>query len=217
MGIRRHHKFLQTAAILSAVASGGGVPSLDGTPQFAQNFFGTSAASGTLTTTAGSGVIHVAVNANGTVTIPVPTAPGLTFTQRSTTTNSGVRVSTFTAPYATNFSGVVTVTCSGTGSFLQASVIAVGNGGAFDANASVPNVVGSGDPTITTSNANDFLIYAAATTGSNPAGSTGFTAPFTAVFNNFMVQFQIVTSTGTFTPTLSSGGPAVGAILDAIT
>src|SRR5579863_4341310 len=96
-------------------------------------------------------------DANGTVSINTPTASGLTFTLRQTTINgSGVRISTFTAPYTTNFSGAITVTCSGTGSILQIAALAIGNAptsSPFDPNASVPNVASSGDPTVTTSNA----------------------------------------------------------------
>ena len=48
-------------------ASGVTTPVLDGTPQSGLNFFGTSQATGTLTTAVGSGQVFVAVYASGTV------------------------------------------------------------------------------------------------------------------------------------------------------
>jgi len=86
----------------------------------------------------------------------------------------------------------------------------------FDPNASVPNVTASGDPTITTSNANDFLVAVEVTTGSGPTAGSGFAEAIPFTFNNFMVQYQIVSAAGSYTATLGSGGPALGAILDAI-
>jgi hypothetical protein len=191
-------------------SGGGSPPSLDGTPQSGINFFGPSQATGTLTTTAGSGQILVSVYASGTVTINAPTATGLTFTAHSTTINgSGVRISTFTASYTTNFSGTITATCSGTGSVLQVAALAIGNAptsSPFDPNASVPNVATSGDPAVTTSNANDFLVAVEVTTGAGPTAGTGFTEAIPFTFNNFMVQYQIVSATGSYTATLGSRG-----------
>jgi hypothetical protein len=86
----------------------------------------------------------------------------------------------------------------------------------FDPNASGPNVAASGDPTITTSNANDFLVVGEVTTGSGPTAGSGFAKAIPFTFNNFMVQYQIVSAAGSYTATLGSGGPAPGAILDAI-
>src|SRR5579862_8698649 len=179
--------------------------SLDGSAD-GINFFGTSQTTGTLTTTAGSGVIVVAVYVSGSFVVSgVPTATGLTFTARSTVTVGSITVATFTAPYTTNFSNTITVNATGTGATIQICAFGIGGAatsGFFDPNASVPNVVSSGDPTITTSDANDFLFAAENTTGAGPTAGTGFTEVIPFTFNNFMVQYQIVSSTGSYTATL---------------
>jgi hypothetical protein len=206
-----------------ASCAGGGSgspPVLDGTPQSGINFFGTSQATGSLTTTAGSGVIVLAAQVDGGfVPSGVPTATGLTFTPRSTTTVGSSTVATFTAPYSTNFTGTIALNTTGTGTIIQLAAFAIGHAPTssyFDPNASVPNVVASGDPTITTSNANDFLFAVENTTGTGPTAGTGFTELIPFTFNNFMVQYQIVSATGSYTAALGSGGPALGAIMDAI-
>jgi hypothetical protein len=65
-----------------------------------------------LTTANGSGVVIIGINVpqfdGATVT-----APGLTFTQRTTQGAGGTQWYVFEAPYAANFSGNITVTSAG--------------------------------------------------------------------------------------------------------
>src|ERR1700690_257582 len=76
----------------------------------------------TLTTTAGSGEIVVAIGTNATSVTSV-TAAGLTFTLRSSIsgTSGFTFMAEYVAPYTTNFSGTITVVVA---SALIASVVA---------------------------------------------------------------------------------------------
>jgi hypothetical protein len=150
-----------------------------------------------LTTTAGSGVIVVGVlNGNDSNTVTSVTASGLTFTSRGTTTGGGDRITQYTAPYTTNFSGNITVNLSASD---YVTVIAFGVGGAATSNYFDPNlaspVVGTAYPgSITTTNANDF-IYAiiGESTGGDAAGS-GYTRIGSSANYN-CTEYQIVSTT----------------------
>lgn len=193
--------------------------SLDGSAS-AVNFFATTVTTGTLTTTTGSGVIICALLVGGSAsTSGIPTATGLTFTLRKFQTSGAITVYIYTAPYTTNFSGTVTVNITGGGAIIEACAFGIGGAAttsSFDPNASVPNAVTGTDPSVTTSNANDFLVAAEYTTSNGPTAGTGFTEVIPVTFTQFMVQYRIVSATGSYTATLGSGGPALIAILDAI-
>jgi hypothetical protein len=195
----------------SVIASGGG-PSLDGTPVTA-TASGTTITLAGFSTAAGAGEVVVPVTTNATGVSSVA-APGLTFTLRSSYTGgAGASVgAVFVAPYTSNFSGTVTVTLASS-AFGVATVFAIGGATTGDAGAPVAKASG-GAASLTTTNANDF-VYASislpTSTGTQGAGWT----PLPGSNNNFMlIEYQIVSATGTFSGTLGTGTPQ-GTIMDA--
>jgi hypothetical protein len=195
----------------SVIASGGGGGlSLDGTPVTATGSGATTTLPG-FSTAAGSGEIVVAIITNAASVTSV-TAPGLTFTLRSSYTGgAGASVgAVFTAPYTSNFSGTVTVTVASS-SFAQATVFAIGSATTGDTGGPVAKPSG-GAASITTTNANDFVFASMALSTSTGTVGAGWTQIANANF--MLVEFQIVSSTGTFTGTLGTGTPQ-GTIIDA--
>lgn len=195
------------------VASGG--------TTFAQDGGSTSAItstsnSTTLTTTQGNGTIVVGLVTAGNGNLPVPSASGLIFTQVGSTNNlsNGDQVFMWTAPYATNFSGSITITFALGSPFSVLSVM-----GISDAKSSSPNDAGgpvnntSSAPSMTTLNANDCVIAFFETNGVSASPGSGWTASPGSNSTNFVfMEYQFVTSTGTFTATMSAGTIAGGTI-----
>jgi len=182
------------------------------------NSTGTVAVS--LTTSNGSGVIVVSIVSNS-ATITSVTATGLTFTSRSTANGSGVYLYNYTAPYTSNFSGSITVVM---GAAQYTTVTAFGVSGAatsnyFDPNASLPATSGNAAalPTISTSDANDFLFVNYEPSNGPPytAGS-GWTLINGSLYQ--YVAYKIVSSTqSNLTPPLAASGGSVNtATVDAI-
>lgn len=190
-----------------------------------------SASTGTLTTSAGSGVIVAMVlfANNGGATVSSVTATGLTFTARpgGTYTNASNTVVEYTAPYTTNFSGAVTVNLTGGPAFL--SILAFGVGGAatnsfFDANGAVPAIKSTTNAVsaaISTNNANDFL-YLLTLPGS---GSDTFTdsqsANWTVIYEDASTLFlgaayRIVSATVSGLTVTDNTNAMVGSLVDAI-
>lgn len=190
------------------------------------NFFGTSQTA-TLTTTGGSGVIILSL-ITGTDLPNLPTAPGLTFVLRSpgsVSCNGGAGLIThFWAPYTTNFSGTITCTTAGTGQTVDVQVTGVSGASitgvvatTFDPGGPVTST--SGLVTETTANANDFVFNTYfSTSPDSSSGNTGgaWGALFTSGMNQHMFQWLIVSATGLQSPTLATGGPALGGIVDAV-
>ena len=145
------------------------------------------------------------------------TAVGLTFTSRSTANDgAGDYVFTYTAPYTSNFSGSIAVVMN---SASYTTIAAFGIGGAatssyFDTNASLPGVVNADQAngaTISTTNANDFLMFVV---GGN---CTTVDSPWTTLVSAdyLTVAYLIVSSPQSdIYATLSSG--ASPSITDAI-
>lgn len=188
--------------------------SLDGTPVAAGQSSTTITLTG-FTTTAGSGEIVVCILSNAASVVSV-TATGLTFTARNAYSGGfGFSIgAVYTAPYTTNFSGTITVTlASATGG--RGVVFAVGG-----ANTSTPfdsggpqNNNGTGAPSITTTNANDFVYTSTNTSLTTTTAGTGWTLISSA--GGMLVEYQIVSATGTYTTTIG-GGTLQGSIIDAI-
>ncbi len=137
-----------------------------------------------LTTTVANDVIYVVVGADlASGTINVPTATGLTFTQRgSTVSSTGSEVAAFYAIATT--SGTRTITAT-TASANGIAIVAFGVSGAntaspFDTHAGIPaTATGTGSSasvTMSTTNANDFIIGGfAGTQGTAGSAGSGFT------------------------------------------
>lgn len=168
-----------------------------------------------LTTTTGSGVIVVLYIGNAAPAASNPvTGAGLSFTNRFSTSSGGNFFAEYTAPYTSNFSGNITVTASAS-TFLTS--LAFGIGGAatssfFDANGSLPGTAGSGNTTISTSNANDFIFGF----NVNNAGAPG--APWTLIDataqSNFLqASYRIESTTQTNITYPATGGGGMDAIV----
>lgn len=154
----------------------------------------------TLTTTGGCGIIVVGL-VGFDVSAGVPTATGLTFTQRGSGINVGGQFTqVYTAPYSTNFSGTITATTSSSGfdTVLAFGISGPPSSSFFDTNASLPGqnttAGATTTATISTSNANDFIYFIGLDENNS---STAITAPFTVLYHaNLMVSgYQIVSST----------------------
>lgn len=180
----------------SAPSAGGGGNSLalDGTGQT----LGTSGASATvaLTTTHPTDVVTVISLANAGQVSSI-TAAGLTFTKRASAVNTGGEpIEEWSAVASATFSGNITVNYSNTTTY--ASVVAFGISGAntgtiYDNHTGLP-ATASGTVSISTANANDFLIgtYRYASTVSPTAGS-GWTQ--IAGGGYLLVEYRIVSAT----------------------
>lgn len=173
----------------------------------------------TLTTTKAPGVIYLVVLTGAAAAPSSVTASGLTFTVRQTVNNSNASTYTYTAPYATNFSGTITVTMPGA-TFTTVQVVAISGApltSFFDTNVSIPgvNLVGV-SPAVNTTNANDFIIGVA---GGNTAACTA-NGTWTALGTpgNFLsLEYQIVSATQTaLTQSWSGTCSSVSRLIDAI-
>lgn len=169
-----------------------------------------------LTTTGGSGVIVVAIITNGNIS--TVTASGLTFTLRGPfVSGTAANVYEYTAPYSVNFSGNITVTMS-SNIFTTSTVFGISGAKTssfFDANGAVPTTATSGNVSISTSNANDFIFATYATGSGSPTAGAGWTQINGSNFQ--LVEYQIVSATQSgLAATFTSGGPGGGGIIDAI-
>ncbi len=190
-------------------------PTTPASGQQGVNFFGTSQ-SVTLTTAGGSGVIIVMVETGGLDLPNTPTATGLTFTQRAQVALSTAgNLTEYQAPYTTDFSGTISVTTGGAGQFV--GVVTTGISGAATSSSydSGGPQTASGNVSETTTNANDFVFCGYASTGQDPTSSSPWTSLFALNQNFLNFQSQIVSATGTYSPTLTTGGPALAGIIDA--
>lgn len=192
-------------------------PTTPAAGQQAVNFFGTSQTC-TLTTTGGSGDIIVSM-LTGTDAPNLPTATGLTFAQRSQIlcNSSGNLLTHFVAPYTTNFSGTITCTVAGAGELID--VLVTGVSGAdttpgYDSGG--PVTAASGNVSETTTNANDFVFTTYMTTSPDSTISAPWSALFSSSMDQHLFMYQIVAATNTYSPTITTGGPSLGGIIDAI-
>ena len=189
---------------------------LDGTPVHVTGAT-SPVTSGTFTTANGSGVIIVAITSNAT-SITGVTATGLTFSARKQIgpTSGASRVQTWEAPYSTNFSGTIQI-AMGSNATTTADIFAVSGcptASFHDTGAGIPGSSTSGNSTITTTNANDFVYFLV--TNSTTNGTAGATWNQIGPGSNFQVAaYQIVAATGTFTTALATG-TSRGSIIDAI-
>jgi hypothetical protein len=180
-------------SVLQVSVGGGVVLTLDGTPATNNASSGTSITT-TLTTTKTNDVIICAILINGTTVTGVTDVAGLTWTKHAETTPSKLYiwyavstgilsgdVITFNFLSATTFT---TTSCWGINGANTASP--------FDPNASIPTVAASGTVSISTTNADTFIISAYRCANSTPTAGAGFTALTGANF--LLTQYQIVTS-----------------------
>lgn len=183
---------------------------LDG---FVSNSVTSSPLTLSLTTTGGSGYIICEAGFAGISSTGVPTATGLTFTQRLNLTSN---LYEWYAPYSSNFSGTISIGFSGGGT-CAGCAFGVSGATGFDTNVSLPgtNSTGGSSPggaaSGSTSGSNNF-IFAIYTTGDIAGPGTGWTCPNTPnTYSNFtMPEYKIVSSpqsslVGTYTNTVNLG------------
>lgn len=189
---------------------------LEGTPVHNNASSGSSIVTGAFTTTQAAEVV-IAITINS-VTISSITGGGLTFAKR---TSNAAGIEEWAAPAAAALSGVqFTINFSGATGFVTTDTFAVSGqdtATVFDANAAVP-ANGTADPgSISTSNANDFILGAfrfAATAA--PTQGAGYTKISGADFQ--LSEYQIVSATQSgLSITVGTGvGNANGFVGDAI-
>lgn len=152
---------------------------------------------GATLTTSGAGVVYVVVVSNGQAPTSA-TGCSLTFTQRAQKSDASGFITTFRAVSSTALSGcVVAVNFSSAPSFFTG--VDFGISGAdtstiFDSNGSVPATCGAAHCSISTNNANDFIIgtYKFGAT-SSPTQGAGFTLIDGGGFT--LVEYKIVSAT----------------------
>ena len=153
----------------------------------------------TLTTSNADDVICIVVTMNGVESISsISDDAGLTWTERATSVADASHIEFWTAPAPSALTtDEITVTLSGSTTFI--TVDAFGISGAdtttiFDSNVALPDTQdGSGHVTITTSNADDFLIGAYRFSVANPTEGTGWTKISGANFQ--LTEYKIVSAT----------------------
>jgi hypothetical protein len=190
---------------------------LEGTPVHA-NSSGTSINIGPFTTSLPA--LIVIVNTVNSTTISSITGGGLTWTKR-TAGGASDPVEEWTALAASALSAVTfTINYVGTASFSTADLFAVSGHDAsttFDANASIP-ANGNADPiTVSTNNADDFILGGFRfTSTANPTEGTGWTKISGADFQ--LTEYKIVSTTQTnLSVSIGTGvGNANGGVADAV-
>ena len=180
---------------------------------------GTSLALPALTTTTANFIVVIVV-VNGTSVNSV-TGAGLTFTRR--VTSGGLNpIEMWTAVSASPLNAeVLTVNLVAATTFIRANAFGIANvntGSPFDSNASLPaNSTANADLTISTSNADDFIIGAFRSSAGAPTGAPG--APWITIqdVNFCLTYYRIVSATQTnLTVPKGTAGTTNGALADAI-
>jgi hypothetical protein len=176
--------------------------------------------SNTLTTITGSGLIVAAVTSNQFAGIASVTAPGLTFALREQITGTGGLncISIWTAPYTSNFSGVITATQVDSGAIVMWvwGVGGAATSSSFDTGAGIPGSSKTAAlPSITTTNANDFVYSVNSLDTATDTAGSGWTL-LTPATGFTLIQFQITSATGTFSPTTGTSDNTNGSVIDAI-
>lgn len=198
---------------------------LDGTPATINGAATCTSQTLTLTTSSTNDVVLVGIEVNGT-TISSVTSAHLTFTQRAITTAAGTQDAyEFKAIASTALSSeVVTINCSGAAMFLSAAGFAISGADTstvWDSNASLPATSTTVIPSMSTSNANDFLVALVRCSGAaNCIAGTGWSALAGGSGGWFTAEYQIVSATqSSITPTINYNGGTSGtngAIADAV-
>lgn len=173
----------------------GNITALDGSAHANAGSGGSVAAS--LTTTSTNDIIYAVfqINACGSGNTDTVSGGSLSWSKRTESASSGNRIfSWFAIASSTLSSASITASCTG-GSFITLDVFGISgaNTSAFDANAAVPAHATSGTLTISTSNANDFIVSGYRCSNASPTVGTGFTLISGANFA--LTQYKIVTAT----------------------
>jgi hypothetical protein len=191
-----------------APSSGGGL-ALDGSTT--GNGGSGTVTTGTLGTTGGSGEILVTIASNAT-TVSSVAAGALTCTSRSSVgpTFGYNLLAVYGCPYSTNYSGTITVVV---GSASSTEVVAFGVKSATTFDTGGPATSTNPPASITTTHATDFVYSLNSLSTTTDTAGSGWTLIASASFA--LVQYQIASSTGTFTGN-TGGGNTNGNIIDAI-
>lgn len=184
---------------------GGGGLSLDGSN--ANNVVGGTSQTITLTTTKTNDIIVVCAVAGSSTVSGVSDTSGLTWTHRGTNTTSGQRLETWWALATGTLSGDTITITYGASNTYEVIVFAVNGAhtaGPWDTNAGLPATSGfAGAPSISTSNANDFIFgYITGASGLSPGA--GWTT--LKLFSFSFTEYQIVSSTQSGLSANYSGG-----------
>lgn len=171
----------------------------------------------TLTTTSTNDVIIVNVASNTNAPSSVTDAAGLTWNLRTSVTNTNFIHEYYATSSGTLTGDVITINYGAAPSYAAATAFGISGANTsspFDANAALPGTSTSGNPTITTSNANDFLfcLYR----GDNI--TLGPTTPFIGIIdNNYqMSEYEVVSATQAALSCAHTTGAINGAIGDAV-
>ena len=158
-----------------------------------------------LTTANGSGLIVVGILTQ--TTGPPVSVSGLGLTWTATNAGGFTLTSTdivyfFTAPYATNVSGNITVT--NTAAVYQvSSALQISGAKTTSFLDGTVQTSAAGAPAITTSNANDCVVTSIETAGAVSGAGTGWTGCINAAGANFgFMEYQFPAATGTYTASI---------------
>ncbi|MCK1679540.1 hypothetical protein IVA87_08710 [Bradyrhizobium sp. 147] len=180
---------------------------------------GASLAVGTLTTSSGNVVVLVAIQLNGTPVDSVTDTGGHTWQRRTTAGADPFIIELWWTTSVAAFNNAITVSLgAGDSSFLTATAWGISGADTstpFDTNGALPNTGTSGARSITTSNANDFLIHCARLNTGNGTPATGWTE----IQDNTdfcLVQYKIVSATQSALSVDTGGETNNGSIADAI-
>ncbi len=176
----------------------------------------------TLTTSNADDIICVIALSNSGVITDISDDAGLTYTNRAGPVGSGAGIELWTA-HSPNALTTNEITVTWDGSSFH-TVDAFGVSGAdtttrFDANASLPDEVASGDVTISTDIADTFIIGGfRMTSAANPTEDTGFTKISGANFT--LSEYKIVSATQSSlsysSPDTNNGGIGDAIIIAAV-
>jgi hypothetical protein len=174
-----------------------------------------------LTTTQSNDIIIVSSSAN-TATVTSVTGGGLSFTQRAASPG-GSDVSEWSAVAASPLSSVtLTINFSGTPSACTGCAFGVSGANTstiWDSNGSIPaSNSTAGDPTFSTTNANDIVIGSIRGNTATPTSGSGWTAIYAPSNGFYICQYQIFSSpqSGTTCALGTGSGNGNGYVVDAI-
>ena len=180
----------------AAVSEPSGGLALDGQAQIAT--VGTSFTVN-LTTTGTAGCIVVLVSTpQNSDPITGVAARGLTFTKRASAVTADQTLDIYTAPASAALSALAITASASSDVFGVMTAFGVANFSAFDSDGSLPLIGADTTLSLTTADAEDFIIWASSTTNTLPSLPTGFTQiASTQSYHgiNQIVGYEIVSET----------------------
>ncbi|WP_157461153.1 hypothetical protein [Bradyrhizobium sp. CCBAU 43298] len=161
----------------------------------------------------------IAIQVNGDSVASVTDTGSHTWQHRASAGDAPFTVELWWTTSLAAFNNAITVSLgAGDSSFLTATAWGISGADAttpFDANAALPDTGNTGARSITTSDANDFLIHCARLNNQNGTPATGWTE----IQDNtdyFLVQYKIVSATQSALSVDTGGETNNGSIADAV-